>query len=136
MSVSGLGLLPSVRSAAIGSVRSAPTAAGSTPAAPAPNIFDSLTAADRELIYQATGQYMEPGYDGTQHPTSGFAIEIAGRRAYGQLSPGQEVTVGFLKDLSRQYDQADIGGNPIAPFLDKALAYLGSRGAPHLDVKA
>jgi hypothetical protein len=61
---------------------------------------------------------------------------IASARAYGRLSPGQDVTGAFLTSESRRYDQAGPGANPMAPFLDRALAYLAARGGPRLDVNA
>lgn len=103
-------------------------------AAPESSDFDSLTSSDRELIRHATGQRIEPGFDAHHTPTSMFAVQIAMSRAHGELGPGQDVTAGFLTDLSNRYDQGDPASNPIAPFLDKALAYLQARGGPRVDV--
>ncbi|WP_433221281.1 hypothetical protein ACQP00_20190 [Dactylosporangium sp. CS-047395] len=55
-------------------------------------------------------------------------------RAHSELRPGQDVTAGFLTKLSHRYDQVDPANNSIAPFLDKALAYLQTRGGPRIDV--
>lgn len=131
MSITGFGVPATARTGATAPVgRLSPQ-----PAAPA-NDFDSLTGPDRELIYQATGQRIEPGFDSSKSSTTIFAALIAAARSHGQLAPGQEVSAGYLTNLSRQYDQTDPANNPIAPFLDKALAYLNTRGGPRLDVTA
>jgi hypothetical protein len=99
------------------------------------NDFEQLTAADRDLIYEATGQRIGPGFDPARETTSAFAAGIAAGRASGQLAPGQEVTAVYLKDLNRRYERAG-GPNPIAPHLDKAVAYLSRAGRRRIDVTA
>lgn len=107
------------------------------------NILDTLTDADRELIYNVTGQLVEPGFETSKDPASAFALEIAHQRTTGLLGPGHEVSASMLKDLSRQYDDAHLTAigqpahNPIAPFLSASLAFLISReGTGHVDVTA
>jgi len=87
------------------------------------NDFDQLTAADRELIFHATGQRLVPGFDPAREGTTGFATALAAERAAGRLLPGQEATAVFLKDLNRRYERTGTA-NPIAPYLDKAVAHL------------
>lgn len=99
------------------------------------NPFDHLTAADRELIFQATGQRVGRGFDPAREGTTGFAAALAADRAAGRLAPGQEATPVYLKDLNHRYEQAG-GANPVEPHLDKALAYLSRSGARRIDVTA
>jgi hypothetical protein len=94
--------------------------------------FDELTEADRNLIQHVTGQRIGPGFDPAVEPSSLFATTIAGERAAGRLAPGQEVTAVYLKDLDRRYQRT--GRNPIGPYLDRAVGYLG--GNSHFDVSA
>jgi hypothetical protein len=98
--------------------------------------FDSLTGADRELIFQVTGQRVAPGFDpAKEHPTA-FAAIIAAERAAGRLAPGQEASALYIKDLNRRYERTG-GPNPVAPHLDKALSYLaGTTAARRIDVSA
>ncbi|WP_433295315.1 hypothetical protein ACQP2F_35465 [Actinoplanes sp. CA-030573] len=91
--------------------------------------FDHLTAADRELIFQATGRRV--GRD-SMNP---FAAAIAAERAAGHLTTGQPVTGVYLKDLNRRYERAG-GPNPLAPHLEKALDYLSRSGPKRIDVSA
>ncbi|GAA2855869.1 hypothetical protein Acy02nite_08600 [Actinoplanes cyaneus] len=96
----------------------------------------SLTERDRELIYQATGQQIGEG-----QPNAGWinslAAAIAADRAAGRLAPGQEVTPAYLRDLSRRWEQAAPGRNPVAGYLEPALRYLSQRGdGNRLDVTA
>jgi hypothetical protein len=97
--------------------------------------FDHLTGADRELIFRATGQRIGPGFDPAKETTTGFAASLAAERAAGRLAPGQPVTAVYLKDLNRRYQRA-AGPNPVAPYLDKAVAYLSSTGDRRIDVSA
>jgi hypothetical protein len=99
------------------------------------NDFDHLTGADRDLIHRVTGQRVGPGFDPAREATTGFAAALATERAAGRLQPGQPVTAVYLKDLNRRYERFD-GPNPIAPFLDKAVAYLSASGARRIDVSA
>ena len=101
---------------------------------PERNDFASLTDTDRELIFQVTGQRVGPGFDPARESTTSFAASLAAERAAGHLTPGQDVTAVYLKDLSRRYDRAP-GANPIAPYLDKALTYL-ARTTRRVDVSA
>jgi hypothetical protein len=95
-----------------------------------------LSERDRELIFQATGQRIEAGQPNTGWINS-LAAAIAADRAAGRLAPGQEVTAPYLKDLSRRYDQAAPGRNPVAGYLEPALRYLSRRGdGNRLDVTA
>lgn len=99
------------------------------------NDFDHLTAADRELIFRATGQRVGPGFDPAQESTTGFAAAIAAERAAGRLQPGQPVTAVYLKDLNRRHQRVP-GPNPVAPYLDKAVAHLSATGTRRVDVSA
>ena len=99
------------------------------------NDFDQLTGADRELIFQATGQRVAPGFDPTREPTTTFAAALAAERAAGRLAPGQPVTAVYLKDLNRRFDRSG-GANPIGPYLTKALDYLSRSGPRRIDVSA
>ena len=99
------------------------------------NDFDHLTGADRELIYQATGQRVTPGFDPSREPTTTFAAALAAERAAGRLAPGQPVTAVYLKDLNRRFDRSG-AANPVRPYLDKALDYLARSGARRIDVSA
>ena len=99
------------------------------------NDFDLLTAGDRELIRQATGQRIGPGFDPLKEPATGFAVALAAERAGGRLAPGQPVTAVYLKDLNRRCQRVD-GPNPIAPHLDKAVDYLSASGGRRVDVSA
>ncbi|KUL28902.1 hypothetical protein [Actinoplanes awajinensis] len=96
---------------------------------------DALSDRDRELIYQATGQRIDPGQRSSGWINS-LAGAIAADRTAGRLAPGQEVTPAYLKDLSRRYDQATPGRNPVAGYLEPALRYLSQRGDGRLDVTA
>lgn len=99
------------------------------------NDFDHLTGADRELIYQTTGQRVAPGFDPTREPTTTFAAALAAERAAGRLAPGQPVTAVYLKDLNRRFGRSG-GANPVGPYLDKALDYLARSGPRRIDVSA
>jgi hypothetical protein len=90
--------------------------------------YAHLTAADRDLIYQVTGQKAEPG-------TTAFAAALAAERAAGRLAIGQEVTAVYLKDLNRRYERAG-GPNPLHGHLEKAIAVLNRIGAKRIDVTA
>lgn len=130
MSVSGLGSARTPRSPVTPPPR--PTRAEG----PAErNDFDHLTGADRELIHRVTGQRVGPGFDPAKETTTGFAAALAAERAAGRLAPGQPVTPVYLKDLNRRY-QRTTGPNPVAPYLDKAVAYLSSTGEGRIDVTA
>ena len=97
----------------------------------------SLTDRDRELIYQATGQRIRTG-EANQGWINSLAAAIAADRAAGRLSPGQEVTAMYLKDLARRYDQNPTGRNPVTGYLEPALRYLSQHGGGggRLDVSA
>jgi hypothetical protein len=131
MSVSGLGSTPARRP----TFRTPPRAVRPVAAVEARNVFDGLTAADRELIFQVTGQRLEPGFDPARESVSRFAASIAGDRAAGRLAPGQEVTAVYLKDLDRRYARAG-GPNPIGAHLDSAVGYLARTGVRRIDVTA
>lgn len=92
---------------------------------------DHLTAADRDLIFQVTGERVDPAHPGT----TGFAAVLAAERAVGRLAIGQEVTAVYLKDLNRRYERAS-GPNPLDGHLDKAIGVLTRGGAPRIDVTA
>jgi hypothetical protein len=93
--------------------------------------FDHLTGADRELIFRATGQRVDPS---RESPT-GFATALAAERASGRLALGQPVTAVYLKDLNRRFTRAG-GANPVEPYLEKALDYLSQTGPRRIDVTA
>lgn len=99
------------------------------------NDFDKLTATDRELIFQVTGQRLAPGSHPAREGTTGFAAALAAERAAGRLLPGQEATAVFLKDLDRRYERTG-AANPITPYLTKAVDYLARSGARRIDVTA
>jgi hypothetical protein len=134
MAVSGLGSSRSRFPAVTSHGQLAPPAKPARPEKPR-NDFEQLTEADRELIYEATGQRIGSGFDPARETTSAFAAGIAAGRATGRLAPGQEVTAVYLKDLNRRYERAD-GPNPIAPYLDKAVSYLSRAGRRRIDVTA
>jgi hypothetical protein len=92
---------------------------------------ERLTAADRGLIFQVTGERVGPGRPGT----TGFAAALAAERAAGRLAIGQEVTAVYLKDLNRRYERAP-GPNPLDGHLDKAITVLTRGGARRIDVTA
>jgi hypothetical protein len=93
--------------------------------------FDHLTGADRELIFRATGQRVDPA----RESPSAFATALAAERASGRLALGQPVTAVYLKDLNRRFNRAG-GANPVEPYLDKALDYLSRSGPRRIDVTA
>jgi hypothetical protein len=96
----------------------------------------SLTARDRELIFQATGQHIRPG-EANAGWINSLAAAIAADRATGRLAPNQEITAIYLKDLFRRYDQSPTGRNPIAGYLEPALRHLDRHGGGgRLDVTA
>jgi hypothetical protein len=99
------------------------------------NDFEKLTAADRELIFQVTGQRLGPGFDPAREGTTGFAAVLAAERAAGRLAIGQEVTAVYLKDLDRRYERTG-AANPVAGHLDKAVDVLARSGARRIDVSA
>jgi hypothetical protein len=99
------------------------------------NDFDALTAPDRELIFQVTGQRVGPGFDPVKETPSSFATALAAERAAGHLAPGQPVTAVYLKDLHRRYQRAG-APSPVGSHLDKALAYLEQSGPRRIDVSA
>ncbi|MET0415507.1 MAG: hypothetical protein ABW022_05745 [Actinoplanes sp.] len=99
------------------------------------NDFDHLTAADRELIFQATGQRVAPGFDPAKETTTGFAAALAAERAAGRLRTGQDATAVFLKDLNQRYERAG-AANPMTGYLDKAVEFLARSGARRIDVSA
>jgi hypothetical protein len=105
------------------------------PAGATGNDFDHLTGADRELIFQATGQRIGPGFDPARDATTGFAAALAAERSGGRLAPGQEVTAVYLKDLNQRYERSG-RPNPLAGFLDKAVEHLARSGARRIDVSA
>jgi hypothetical protein len=96
--------------------------------------FDQLTESDRALIEHVTGQRIAPGFDPAAEPITTFAATLAGERAADRLSPGQEVTAVYLKDLDRRLQRT--GRNPIGPHLDKAVGFLRGSGPTHFDVSA
>jgi hypothetical protein len=102
---------------------------------PERNDFDQLTGADRELIFQATGQRVRPRFDPARESTTAFATALAAERASGRLALGQPVTGVYLKDLNRRFERAG-GANPVAPYLGKALDYLSQSGPRRIDVTA
>lgn len=96
--------------------------------------FDQLTEADRTLIEHVTGQRIAPGFDPAAEPATAFAATLAAERAADRLSPGQDVTAVYLKDLDRRFQRT--GRNPIGPHLDKAVSFLQGTGPSHFDVSA
>lgn len=133
MTVSGLGSSHTPFPAVASQAPAAP-ARSARPEKPA-NDYDRLTEADRDLILAATGQRIRPGFDPARESPSAFAAGIVAGRASGLLAPGQEVTGVYLKDLDRRYERAG-GPNPIAPYLDKAVAFLARAGRRRIDVTA
>lgn len=137
MTVSGLGTARTLRPYA-----AAPARTARVEKAPR-NDFDRLTPADRELIFQVTGERIPPGYhpagspadDPARNQPTRFAAGIAADRAAGRLLPGQEVTAVYLKDLDHRYEQAG-GVGPVAGYLDRAVTYLARTGARRIDVTA
>jgi hypothetical protein len=129
MTVSGLGNARTLRP-----YSAAPARAGRVEKTPR-NDFDRLTATDRELIFQVTGQRVRAGFDPEQERPTPFAAAIAADRAAGRLSPGQEVTAVYLKDLHHRYEAADTV-SPVAGHLDQAISYLARSGARRIDVTA
>jgi hypothetical protein len=53
----------------------------------------------------------------------------------GRLSPGQEVTAVYLKDVNHRYEAAGVA-SPVADYLDRAVTYLARTGARRIDVTA
>jgi hypothetical protein len=96
--------------------------------------YEQLTPADRDLIQHVTGQRIGPGFDPATEPATAFAAALASERSAGRLSPGQEVTPVYLKDLDRRL--ARTGRNPIGPHLGKAVGFLQGTGPSHFDVSA
>lgn len=129
MTVSGLGTARTLRP-----YSAAPARTARVEKAPR-NDFDRLTGADRELIFQVTGQRIRPGFDPARDQPTPFAASIAADRAAGRLLPGQEVTAVYLKDLDHRYEQAG-GPSPVADHLDRAVTYLARTGARRIDVTA
>jgi hypothetical protein len=99
------------------------------------NDLDHLTGADQELIFHVTGQRVGSGSDLAPGTVTGFAATLAGERAAGRLAPGQPVTEVYLKDLNRRCQRVP-GPNPVAPYLEKAIAYLAAGGPRRVDVSA
>ena len=99
------------------------------------NDFDHLTAADRELLFQVTGQRVGPGFDPERDTPTGFAAALAAERATGRLAPSQPVTAVYLKDLSRRFERAP-GPNPVGPYLAKAVDHLSQGGHRPFDISA
>ncbi|WP_030438790.1 hypothetical protein [Actinoplanes subtropicus] len=129
MTVSGLGSAHTPRTPAAPALRAQRTEKAHR------NDFDHLTGADRELIHEATGQRLAPGFDPAREPTTTFAAALAAERAAGRLAPGQPVTAVYLKDLNRRFDRSGMA-NPLGPYLGKALDYLARSGARRIDVSA
>lgn len=129
MTVSGLGTARTLRPYA-----AAPARTARVEKAPR-NDLDRLTATDRELIFQVTGQRIPPGMDPAQDQPTPFAAGIAADRASGRLLPSQQVTAVYLKDLDHRYQQAG-GTSPVAEYLDQAVTYLARTGARRIDVTA
>lgn len=96
--------------------------------------FEQLTVADRALIQHVTGERIGPGFDPATESATAFAAALAAERSAGRLSPGQEVTAVYLKDLDRRFIRT--GRNPIGPHLVKAVGYLEGTGPSHFDVSA
>jgi hypothetical protein len=131
MTVSGLGTARTLRPYPV-----APSRAGRVEKAPRPaNDFDRLTGTDRELIFQVTGQRVPPGFDPQRERATPFAAGIAADRAAGRLTPGQEVTAVYLKDVDHRYEAAGTV-SPVADYLDRAITYLAGSGARRIDVTA
>jgi len=135
MTVSGLGTaFPTVPRSAL-----APHSPAAAPARPerserTPTGFDRLTGPDRALIEHVTGQRIGPGFDPATEPVTAFAAALAAERQSGHLSPGQEITPVYVKDLDRRFQRT--GRNPIGPHLDKAVRFLHGTGPSHFDVSA
>jgi hypothetical protein len=127
MTVSGLGTARTLRPYA-----TAPARAARVEKAPR-NDFDRLTPADRELIFQVTGQRVRPGFDPAKEQPTPLAAGIAADRGAGRLTPGQEVTAVYLKDVNHRYEAAGTV-SPIADYLDQAVSYLARSGARRIDV--
>lgn len=102
------------------------------------NVYDYLTDADRELIFQATGRRVEPGFDPRKGGlTSIFAHQVATDRRLGVLAPGQDISAAYLRDGALRYEAAKTGFNPFSgPIMDKALAYVAAHSGGHVDVGA
>jgi hypothetical protein len=130
MTVSGLGTpFPAI------APHSSPTPPGRHDRTERPrNGFDQLTQADRALIQHVTGQHITPRFDPAAEPVTAFAATLAAERAADRLSPGQEVTAVYLKDLDRRLQRTS--RNPIGPHLDKAVDFLQGSGPSHFDVSA
>jgi hypothetical protein len=133
MTVSGLGAKRTPYPA-IGSHTPSTTAARPERAEPARSGFDQLTVADRALIEHVTGERIGPRFDPETEPATAFATTLATERQTGRLAPGQEVTGVYLKDLDRRFERS--GRNPVAPYLDRAVAFLQGAGPSHFDVSA
>ena len=88
----------------------------------------ALTDQDRELIFQATGQHIRPG-EATPGWINSLAAAIAADRTAGRLAAGQEITAGYLRELSDRYDRSRAGRNPVSSYLEPALRHLARHGA-------
>lgn len=107
-------------------------AAAATDEAKPNRYMASLTAADRELVFQATGTKV----DESSHLVPMFAVAIGVERQAGGLA-GREVDVSFLQGMRDAYSGSAEGKNWI-PTLDRALSYLRTNqsGSGHIDVRA
>lgn len=96
--------------------------------------LERLTASDRALIKQTTGQDIPTRSSGNPPVAPILAFQISGDRQSGALGTGQPVTASYIEGLASRYSGKP---NPFGDQLDRALKYLTANPpANQLDVNA
>ncbi|GAA4979711.1 hypothetical protein [Kineococcus glutinatus] len=96
-------------------------------------LYAFLTTADRELVEHATGE--DVGGDAAEAPVVAFALHIARDREAEVLKPNQEVTIRYLYESARRYQEAGIEDHPFTgEVMERALEYLAMNSAGVVDV--
>lgn len=98
--------------------------------------LEHLTDADLDLVYAVTGETVWRGEvrGGLPGPVTGFTRQLAIDRRTGALPAHREVTAAYLVRTGSVIE-ANGGVNPYSgAHLERALAYLASRGQGRVDI--
>ncbi len=91
----------------------------------------SLTASDRELVFQATGVRVDTD---PSKPVPLLAVQIGMDRSNGAFSGGQDVSIAYLQNLSGTYSSGPAFNQAMVDQLQKAMDWLRSAGHNGVDV--
>ena len=84
----------------------------------------ALSASDKELVFQATGQRV--GEHSDIVPL--FAVEIGLDRMSGRLPQGGEITPSYLRDMASKYESSENTAS-FGAAISNALKYLTTQAA-------